>query len=1021
MRYFGDFRSLDTSVDPQGQKYRVLIFTGYDGNSSGRSYTGPYPWKYNSTFEATVGNDNHLGDFVEVKHWYPINGTELTLARHPFEVTYTGDTNNINKPYRCSSATVSFLQSSLNTDFINSFGQSVLVMLLKWNNDVYESSSTTMKNAVTGEQISKVRYRYYDTLREGYVNQRYDYDPWAYDKFCYTVEWVGFSTPTMLNVEYDHVFDKFVLQCQDALSTLKYVEFERTEQMEQIINTLFRGLAKICTYKDIYITTSIHLPAPTNDLDMTHPTSGPAMRWLAHQQDNFIDEDGEPLKYLDVIEDIMEYLCLTAIPYQDKLFIVNSASLGNGFNDYNHYQFQSDHDILPWILPANLTSTTPSDLDLVNIVDTVRLNKDSFCGGTQLSSNFMYNKVKVVCDEMRPDPLLPSVTDAKNFEYETAAMQQPIAKNVYSRYVTSTPGTYEEEDFHYFESYFNRPAIDDIKFYRYPSPPSLNSAPYIYMYNNWDYTAVEVIDADLEVWHNMPVASGPSSYNYIEALRGVGTTYPDTSTNYWWGQMSNMAMLVDFSDQTVSSKTEVPTTLSFQRKILLETLLNYNNPRKLTGTGIAHPYDCDDKTTHWNPMLYLKSKPFLGNGKQYLNIFGSFTFYGTSATPGFDTWWPVPRQSRSSSYFTFDANHNYLWVQVKCGEFYLADSGRGNYTWASSPTYVRLWCDNGGLSSGADWRFKTFSLETTVRGINGITVELPVVEGYAEPMQIEFWFDRPLGPGSTSSWCCQSMLINELSIDVYSDEYVETRKRRNPDRDNTEYYNEVIANAIEEYPEISLIHSSCDTAGLSFAETVRHTIRRRTAGESVWKTNPKILNDGDGYFGLPEVVNVHGLTHHLKTPTLVVQTSLFNKLTPLSRVFWQQLADKQFIVDAIDIDYEYEQAETTLVEVKAPSTSIEYATNIFRVNSTRNYHRTRDLMFDGHVARRFETSMALTPVTTTNEIEVIENEVALSTDSEALGAASLNIDWHRGIYRLTTSSEGGMTGYSNHGLVTLSV
>ena len=1013
MRYYGDFRSLDHSVDKKGQKYRVLIFTGYDPTASGRNHTGPYPWKR----KRQLSIPGQVNPYV----YYPDKGTELTMTDSPFVVKYAGDTNDLYKPYRCSTASVSFLQSSLNQDFINALGQSVMVVLLKWNNDVYESNSYTMKNVVTGESITKQRYEYEDQASQRSVTLYYDYNPWEYDKFCYDVEWVGFTTPTMLNVEYDHIVDAFVLECQDALSTLQYTEFVRTAQMEDMLMTLFRMLATLGTYRDIYLTTAIHLPADNDDLNTRIPTTGNALRWIAHQQDNMYNEDGQPFKYLEILENMLSYLNLTAIPYQDKLYIVNGVALGNGHTTYNHYQFESDNDILPWILPNELTSNTPTTMSDVSIVDTVVLNKESFCGGTQISSDSMYNKVTVQCDEMRPEPLLPEVDNEENFMTETSIMNQPLAKNVWSRYVTSTPGQYENEDFHYFEAYFNRPAIDEIKFYRYFSGNCLNTVPYTHPVTNWSYQQLEVTDDDLIVLHNSIYPSGPNSYGYMERLKGIANSWADTETTYWWSYMSNMAMLIDFSDTTVGSTTEVPTTVSFHRNILLATPMNGTNIRKLTGAGVGdRAHDWDDKSLFWNPMLYMKSKPFLGNGKQYLNIDGSFTFYGSSSGNGDVSWWPVPQQSRSSSYFKFDSNHNYLWVKIKCGAYYLSDSGRGQYSWVDYDTPCRIWCDNASLSQNDDWRFKNFDLETNIRGVNGITVKLPVMSGYAEPMQLEIWFERPIGPGSDGSWCPASTLINDLSVNIYSDEYVESRKRRNPDRDNTEYNNEVVEGAIEEYPEVSLVHSSCDTAGLSYSETARHTIRRRTQNEHVWKTNQKVMSDGDGYFGLPEEVRVRGLKHHLITPTVTIQTDLFNKLTPISRVKWGQLGDKQFVVDSMSINYEYEQCDVNLMEVKEPSTVTEYG-GVFRVNITRNYHRTRDLMFDGHVARRFPIELGTsTPQqyagSSNGQIVNEDNEVLWQdAPGESCGAVSIDGDWGENRLRLNVPSSGGVSARNVNG------
>jgi hypothetical protein len=131
MLYKGDFRSLDQSVDKKGQLYSVRIFTGYNpydansktiGEDTSSTNVGPYPTKKITAY---------ISGMSIVKKDVPDDAVQLTMCDHPFVVNYVGDPNNIHKPYRCSSATVSFLQENLNTDFVNSLGNGVMVMLLK--------------------------------------------------------------------------------------------------------------------------------------------------------------------------------------------------------------------------------------------------------------------------------------------------------------------------------------------------------------------------------------------------------------------------------------------------------------------------------------------------------------------------------------------------------------------------------------------------------------------------------------------------------------------------------------------------------------------------------------------------------------------------------------------------------------------------------------------------------------------------------------------------------------------------
>ena len=1027
MLYSGIFRSLDQSVDPKGQLYKCLIFTGYDpndlnatviGEDFGETNVGPYPVK-----RVRVGFSGIQFAYRNIPDTDSV--VNLTMTDHPFTVEYSGDTDNVHKPYRCSTATVSFLQENLNTDFINSIGNGVMVMLLKWKNEVIQTTTTqgeVMLNTVTGAELEIADYIYNDPFTQRQNRYFHGFLPWEYDWFCYDVEWIGFATPEMLNVEYDHITDRFSLNCQDALSTLQYINFERTDQLETIQDTLIKMLNKLGTYEDVYITTSVHFNSVTNAF-YTIPLEGSAMKHIVHQQDNFINEDDDPDKYLDVLEKMLDYLSLTAIPYKNSLWIVSNEGLAMGHTTYSHFTLGLSER--PWVIPAEIPSTfSYSYMGDVDITDTTVLNGDSFCGGTDLSSNIIYNKVKVVCDEMRPEPLLPDLNDNENYEPETTAMDQPVALNLWDHYQTNplTPGE-SEDNYQYFEMYLNRVAtgVDDIRFFRYEYD---SNTPH------WNKPQLDVTDNDLFITHAVRYAGQDTTKTpLMDWVSGIQTPPTNPNTGAGAGYPGVMACMVDRASSSVGNRTDKPLSMSFSRSIFMATPANGTWVRSRT-TATSDPYNWDDKTENWMPVVYLKSKPFLANGKQYINFCGDFTFYGNSNTPG--SWVPCnfgkdhttgsPGSTSWAHLRAFNPDYNYLWMKIKCGNYYLISNGRGSYSWTTTESYVKMWCDNAGKTLNDDYRHTAFPLETTIRNIEGITVNFSniVPEGQAKPMQLEIWIDRPIGPGTYGGMSCT---MDDFEVNIFSKEYVESRKRRNPDRDNTEYSNPILEGAIEERPEINLNHSSCDTAGLSYSETARKEVFSLRPGSTTtrYTTNPQVFNEGAGHYGLPEQVKIESLRNQGITPTVVMKTQVFNNLiTPISRVFWSWLGTKPFIVDSMSIDYEYEQCDANLVEMKQPSNE---SISIERVNSTRNLYRTRDIIFNGHIARK-NTSI-LQPVipinTSVNNPANTNTPVVLSTDNDMAGNSGLNIDWATGQARLSTSPISGVSASNNNGQVVITI
>ena len=199
MYYVGEFRSLDQSVDPKGQLYKVLIFTGYDSTalnptnlfrSGTMTNVGPYPTE---SVLAGWAQEAQTGHWVILYANVPSEPVQLTMTSHPVKINYVGD-GKLQKPYRCSTAELSFLQSTLNTDFINSLGQRVLVYVLKWKNEVQLTNANTYKNTITNETLSKTVKQYYDRTFDRYITYYNDFIPWEKDNFS-AMMWYGLVSP----------------------------------------------------------------------------------------------------------------------------------------------------------------------------------------------------------------------------------------------------------------------------------------------------------------------------------------------------------------------------------------------------------------------------------------------------------------------------------------------------------------------------------------------------------------------------------------------------------------------------------------------------------------------------------------------------------------------------------------------------------------------------------------------------------------------------------------------------------
>lgn len=177
-------------------------------------------------------------------------GKEITLLSNPISIEFEG-ADDVFAPYRASIMTVRFLQEErFDESLNNSLGNNVFVTLQKEEGGKYKTM------------------------------------------------WQGFSTPNAYNQPFINVVgDEFELECQDALSTLKYCYFSKQNTKNhftikdyiQVVFLQLNGLFKRC----IYPTT------PNNILDMCIP------------QENWLNENNEPMSWLDILSEICKYLGLT--------------------------------------------------------------------------------------------------------------------------------------------------------------------------------------------------------------------------------------------------------------------------------------------------------------------------------------------------------------------------------------------------------------------------------------------------------------------------------------------------------------------------------------------------------------------------------------------------------------------------------------------------------------------------------------------------------------------------------------
>lgn len=314
---------------------------------------------------------------------------EITLLSNPISIEFEG-ADDVFAPYRCSTMTVRFLQERFDESLNNSLGNNVFVTLQK-------------------EEGGK-----YKTI------------------------WQGFATPNAYNQKYINVVgDGFELECQDALSTLKYCKFQRQIKQHLSIKEYIQlgflqlnGLFKRCIYPTI----------PNNILDMCIP------------QENWFDEDDEPMSYLEILEEICKYLGLTLTSEGEDILLLDphcneyfAFSLENG--EVQPITFireeitlnkedVSSNDCNISLLPSyNKVSLTAKHYPVEKKIQKYQDMELEPCSGYGVVSNY---GASIICDSTGEDSLHVQLFKVFN--------QQIGAFNVFMRYNHFNP--YEDFTFY---------------------------------------------------------------------------------------------------------------------------------------------------------------------------------------------------------------------------------------------------------------------------------------------------------------------------------------------------------------------------------------------------------------------------------------------------------------------------------------------------------------------------------------------------------------------------------------------
>lgn len=196
------------------------------------------------------------------------------------------------------------------------------------------------------------------------------------------LEWVGYITNDTYSQDYSSEEFEYEIELVNPISTLKYKKYDGEDGLVTIISLIKEALNLTnAGFSAFYLPTSITNSSNQNVYDLIKISTA-----------NFYDEQDEPMKWYEVLEEIAKYLCLTLTVYKNSVYFIDWKSLKTGHNQYYKY--------------VGNTAT------IVTLTDTNTIqNLDYSSDSHSLSINSGKNKVKVTCSMYDIDGLLPTFDD----------------------------------------------------------------------------------------------------------------------------------------------------------------------------------------------------------------------------------------------------------------------------------------------------------------------------------------------------------------------------------------------------------------------------------------------------------------------------------------------------------------------------------------------------------------------------------------------------------------------------------
>lgn len=771
----------------------------------------------------------------------------ITLAGSPFTTEMEGDGKTIYKPVKYQSATVSIITPDYNFDIYSGYAQGTKVELLN------ESGG---------------------------------------------IVWIGYVTPNLYDMGFVEQREEVQIECIDALSTLQYIKYDSVDKSNAtFLDIIYKVLNKCNAYRYFYF---------TNNIQLTKDGADTILDKLSISENNFFDkkEDNETDEDVawtmqEVLEEICQYLGVTAIADGDCVYFMDYDAIKAGNNSYYKYDLSSK-EAAPSLQTKQFSRIITA--------------KDYSGSDNTLSLDNVYNKVVIEDDIYNIENILPDVFNAENLELCSFGDD-----NLKPNYRGEARGI---EVFNINSKGYNAApslALSFVQYYKIKNSDSISTINYkpdkgIYTVDpiNEFYSFTPTIETKTETnWNRQEmeksVGCGVMKYAYVSCTDKQESEDIDKYLDKKYKEVNK----IDLKDAIfIAIPDDQPN----------------GNPKGRLG------YPATDATARVQtdyfdkqPLLTLKSGLLSVNKSMNLVISGKFTFYFLRQYLPYDEKEQSNNHTSEYGQYYRGKGSSNMFFSIKFGDYYYSgNKAMGKNGWVQEFTTVPVKLD---IKSGAKNFGETFEIKDTTHWADKITDEegfvipFPTTGNEAMYNRVEITLYRPFGVDI--SWCARFATLEDFKCKIVGKEDVYALSK---DDSNTVYTNIIDDNNVTELSDIKFKICTWDNKQPNYSavcceQNGNYSYLDRTFnkalynGEQSWSSsNPDNPSSKDGL--RQEEHLIYKLVNQYSTPSVILNLALRNDNKIYGLYGNSTISNKDFIIDSMNVDYKYNSADIKLIEKK---------------------------------------------------------------------------------------------------------